>query len=102
MGMTFGAAGENWFFPQPIVCKSQPLFPVNYDVEQVLHGEWTDKQMVVHFGACSNLPDPPMRAGQRMIVFAYVSQWRSQVYGYLNLLFAPEQKAQVKGALGLH
>jgi len=37
-----------------------------------------------------------------MIVFAYVSQWRSQVYGDLNLLFAPEQKAQVKGALGLY
>jgi hypothetical protein len=57
---------------EAIVCKSQPLFPVDYDVEQVLHGEWTDKQMVVHFGACSNLPDPPMRAGQRMIVFAYL------------------------------
>jgi hypothetical protein len=58
--------------------------------------------MVVHFGACSNLPDPPMRAGQRMILFAYVSQWCSQVYGYLNSLLAPEQKAHVKGALGLH
>ena len=44
-------------------------------------------------GACSNLPDPPIRAGQHMIVFAFVSQWQSQVYGDLNLLVAPEQMA---------
>jgi hypothetical protein len=85
---------------EPIVCKTQPIFAVNYDVEQILHGEWTDKQMVVHFGACSNLPDPPIRAGQHMIVFAFVSQWQSQVYGELNLLVAPEQMAQVKAMLG--
>lgn len=85
---------------EPIVCKVQPLFAVNYDVEQVLHGEWTDKQIVVDFGACSNLPDPPIRAGQSMIVFALVSQGqRSQVYGYLDLLFAPEQMVQVRAAL---
>ena len=84
---------------EPIVCKAQPLFAVNYDVEQVLRGERTDKHMVVHFGACSNLPDPPIRAGQSMIVFAFVSQWRSQVYGDLNLLFAPEQMVQVRAAL---
>jgi hypothetical protein len=73
---------------------------VNYYVEQILHGEWTDKQMVVHFGACSNLPDPPIRTGQHMIVFAFVSQWQSQVYGELNLLVAPEQMALVKATLG--
>ncbi len=87
---------------EPIVCKVQPIFPINYDLEQVLHGEWTDKKITVHFGACFNLPDPPIRAGQRMIVFATVSQSRSQVYGDLNLLFAPEQMAQVKAALSLH
>ena len=87
---------------EPIICKGQPLFSINYDVEQVLRGDWTDKKMVVYFGVCSNPPDPPIRAGERMIVFAYVSQWRSQVYGDLNLLFAPEQMAQVKAALGLH
>ena len=87
---------------EPIVCKVQPIFPINYDLEQVLHGEWTDKKIIVHFGACFNLPDPPIRAGQRMIVFATVSQSRSQVYGDLNLLFAPEQMAQVKAALSLH
>jgi hypothetical protein len=86
---------------EPIVCKSQPLFAINYDVEQVLHGDWADKKTVVHFGACSNLPDPPIHAGQHMIVLAYVSQWQSQVYGFLNLLFAPEQMPQVKAALGL-
>ena len=85
---------------EPIVCKGQPLFAVNYDVEHVLRGEWTVKQMVVHFGACSNLPDPPIRAGQGMIVFAILSQLRSQVYGDLNLLFAPEQMVQVRAALG--
>jgi hypothetical protein len=45
---------------EPIVCKSQPLFPVNYDVEQVPHGEWTDKQMVVHFGAGAG--GPPLKS----------------------------------------
>jgi hypothetical protein len=84
---------------EPVVCKAQPLFAVNYDVEEVLHGQWTDKPMVVHFGSCSNLPDPPIRAGQKMIVLAFISQWRSQVYGYLNLLFAPEQILQVRAAL---
>jgi hypothetical protein len=87
---------------EPIVCTVQPIFPVNYDVEQVLRGDWTDKKMVVHFGACFNLPDPPIRVGQRTIVFAFVSDWQSQVYGDLNLLIAPEQMAQVKAALGLH
>jgi len=87
---------------EPIVCKEQPIFPVNYDVEQVLRGDWTEKKIVAHFGACTNLPDPPIRAGQSMIVFAYVSPWRSQVYGDLDLLFAPEQMPQVKDALGLH
>jgi hypothetical protein len=82
---------------QPLTCKEEGLVPINYDVEQVLHGDWTDKRMVVQFGACFNLPDPPIRVGQRMIVFAYVS--RSQVYGFLDLLFAPEQMPQVKAAL---
>jgi hypothetical protein len=86
---------------EPIVCTVQPVFPVNCDVEQLLYGDWTDKEMVVHFGTCSNLPDPPIRAGQRMIVFAYVSPGQSQVYGDLNMLFAPEQMAQVRAALGL-
>jgi hypothetical protein len=86
---------------QPIACKQQMQFPINYDVEQVLHGDWTDKRMVVHFGSCFNLPDPPIRAGQRMIVFAYVSRSQSEVYGELNLLFTPEQLAQVKDAVGL-
>jgi hypothetical protein len=84
---------------EPIVCTAQPLFAVSYDVEQVLHGEWMDKQMVVHFGACSNLPDPPIRAGQSMIVVGFVSLWRSHVHGYLNLFVAPEQMAQVRAAL---
>jgi hypothetical protein len=48
-------------------------FPVNCDVEQLLYGDWTDKEMVVHFGSCSNLPDAPIRARQRMIVFANVA-----------------------------
>jgi hypothetical protein len=86
---------------QPVACKEQMLVPINYDVEQVLHGDWTDKQIVVHFGFCFNLPDPPIRTGQRMIVFAYVSRRESQVYGELNLLVAPDQMAQVKAALGL-
>ncbi len=85
---------------QPIPCKEQMLVPINYDVEQVLYGDWKDKQMLVHFGTCFYIPDPPLHAGQRMIVFAYVSRSRSQVYGELNLLFAPEQMPQVRAALG--
>ena len=85
----------------PMPCKEQVNVPIDYDVEQVLHGDWTDPRMVVYFGVCFNLPDPPIRVGQRMIVFAYVSAWQSRVYGFLSLLFAPEQMPQVKAALGL-
>jgi hypothetical protein len=28
--------------PQPMPCKVQPLVPINYDVEQVVRGDWTD------------------------------------------------------------
>jgi hypothetical protein len=27
---------------QPMPCKVQPLVPINYDVEQVVRGDWTD------------------------------------------------------------
>jgi hypothetical protein len=86
---------------EPIVCKSQPLFPVNCDVEQVLHGEWTDKQMVVHFGTCSNLPDPDA-GGTTHDCFCLCLPVVLAGLCYLNLLLTPEQKAHVKGALGLH
>jgi hypothetical protein len=84
----------------PMPCKEQVNVPIDYDVEQVLHGDWTDPRMVVYLGVCFNLPAPPIRIGQRMIVFGYVSEWQSRVYGFLSLLFAPEQMPQVKAALG--
>ena len=67
---------------EPIVCKVQPSSPINFDVEQVLHGEWTDKKITVHFGACFNLPDPPIRVGQRrsflqLCSIAIAGLWRS-------------------------
>jgi hypothetical protein len=37
---------------EPIVCTVQPVFPVNSEVEQLLYGDWTDKEMVVNFGSC--------------------------------------------------
>ncbi len=86
---------------KPIDCLKQASSPINYDVEQVLYGDWTEKQIVVNIGICGYLPGLPILQGKRMIVFAAVPQKQSRVYGNLDALFAPEQMAQVKAALGL-
>jgi len=84
---------------KPIPCLAQTLVPIDYDVEQVLYGDWTEKRMVVNIGICGNVPGLPILAGKRMIVFAAVS--RSLTYGSLYVLIAPHEMAQVKAALGL-
>jgi hypothetical protein len=86
---------------KPIDCLKQACSPMNYDVEQVLYGDWTEKQIVVNIGICGYLPGLPILAGRRMIVFAAVPQKQSRGYGSLDALFAPEQMAQVKAAVGL-
>jgi hypothetical protein len=83
--------------PEPTVCRILPTIRTKYDVQDVIHGELADKQIVVNFSFCGNLPDPPFRVGQRMIVLA-ISQ-ESHVHGDLRLVFAPEQLGLVKSAL---
>jgi hypothetical protein len=77
--------------------KEMPTFSMGFNVEQVLSGEWDEKQASVRFNGCGLLD--PYRPGQRMVVFADVYGNSEPVELYARFLVPPNQMPQVRAAL---
>jgi hypothetical protein len=54
-----------------IPCRSTvpPTFRVRFTIDAVLHGTWAGKEATVSFPGCGPSAYPPLRTGQRMVVF---------------------------------
>jgi hypothetical protein len=47
-----------------------PIFPVKFQIEQILRGTWSAKEVTVQFLGCGPPPNSPYRSGNRVLVLA--------------------------------
>jgi hypothetical protein len=76
-----------------------PAFAVKFQIDQILRGDWTEKEVTVHFLGCGPLRSPPYQAGQRILVFAVRVEPAPPMAFRAGFMLPPEQLAQAEAAL---
>ena len=83
----------------PCVSTVPPIFPVKFQVAQILRGNWGEKEVTVQFPGCGPLRSPPYREGQRVLVFALRVEPEPPTFFHGGFLLPPEQEAEAMAAL---
>jgi hypothetical protein len=76
-----------------------PSFPVKFQVQRILRGSWSEKEVTVGFPGCGPLGSPANQVGQGVVVFALRIQPEPPTFFRAGFLLPPEQRAQIETAL---
>ena len=72
---------------------------MKFQVEQILDGDWTEKEVTVGFAGCGPLGAPANQPGQHVLVFALRIQPEPPTFFHAGFLLPPEQEAEAMAAL---
>jgi hypothetical protein len=82
----------------PCISTVPPTFPVKFQVDQIMRGDWSEKEVAVGFPGCGPL-DPRIHVGQPVLVLALRIQPEPPAFFRAGFLLPVEQRGQLEEAL---
>jgi hypothetical protein len=84
---------------QPCISAVPPSFPVKFQIDQIIRGDWSDKEVTVGFPGCGPLHSPTYHSGQHVVAFALRVEPEPPVVFRAGFLLPLDQLAEAQRAL---